>query len=96
MMDLPAEAAQVGAEKFLAAVKEGLGRGAAGAKVTGDTPVKLGNVAGREFTLEMAGKGTAKSRVYVSGTKMYELTVGPVTAENEKDAKKFFDSFKIK
>ncbi len=64
----------------------------AGGKVTEESDVKSGEVAGKEYRIE-SGKSVAKARVFVSGTKVLFLRVaGTKERVDGEDAKTFLES----
>jgi len=67
----------------------------AGAKVTDEKKIMLGANPGREWTLSLPGKGTAKARLYLTGTRLYFVGAGPWPTMPQAEAEAFLDSFKV-
>src|SRR5262249_28671955 len=67
-----------------------------GSKIVKEDKIQVDKYEGREFTIEVAGKGTGKARVFFTENRLYEiLAAGPGDFHKSADAKKFFDSFKM-
>jgi hypothetical protein len=67
------------------------------AKVLADKDIKLGKVPGRAIDLEVPKLGVYRTHIYVTPTKLYQVTVlGPKDFVDGADVKKFFASFKLK
>jgi len=67
----------------------------AGAKVTEEKKITLGTNQGREWTISMPNKGTAKARMYLVGTRIFFVAAGPSPAIPEAEAQAFLNSFKV-
>jgi len=67
----------------------------AGAKVTEEKKITLGSDEGREWTVSIPGKGTAKARMYLSGTRLFFAGSGPSPAIPEAEALAFLNSFRV-
>jgi uncharacterized protein (TIGR03067 family) len=87
-------AVKAGPEAAFTNAKAGL-QGAPGVKLLSEEKIMLGANPGREWTLSIPSFGTKKVRIYLVGKRMFSVEAGPVTKENESNAKTFFDSFKV-
>src|SRR5262249_40550738 len=72
----------------------GLGEGA---KVLSEKKITLGDLVGRDWTIDCPKKGS-KARAYhfLAGSRLYQVAAsGITTPAHEEDAKKFVESFRI-
>jgi uncharacterized protein (TIGR03067 family) len=65
------------------------------AKIKDENKITLGTHPGREWIIDLPGKGIVKVRVYIVGKQLFQLTAGPTPAIPEADVKTFFNSFKL-
>ncbi|HTU18305.1 MAG TPA: hypothetical protein VMG10_09630 [Gemmataceae bacterium] len=95
--DYPQSAMGAGADILLEGAKTGLKAFTKGAKITKETKIKYGDHPGREWTIiDMAGKGSMKSRVYLVKNRLIQLAVGSgIGKVADKDVQTFFESFKL-
>src|SRR5262249_47279744 len=66
-----------------------------GAKVTEEKKITLGSDPGREWTISLPGKGTARARMYLTGNRLYFVGAGASPGMPEAEALAFLDSFKV-
>jgi hypothetical protein len=92
--EMPAAALKDGADQLLGGVKVGL-TAVSGTKVVSEEKITLGSHPGREFVITTPKVGTRKIRAYLVGSRLFTLEANPVNADNEKDFKTFFDSFRV-
>jgi hypothetical protein len=63
--------------------------------VTADSDIKLGKMAGKEYVMDAGKTNRAKLRIYVTGPRVYMISmIGPKAQVEGENAKLFFDSYK--
>jgi hypothetical protein len=94
--DVPELAGQpVDVEKGLDGSRDGILANMPGSKLLEEKKISLDGFPGRELTIEVPGKGTARWRVYMVKPRLYQVVAfGPKDITGLAEADKFFDSFK--
>jgi hypothetical protein len=83
------------AEQFIQRQHEELA-GNRGGKLLDEKDVAAGPSKGKEFTVEVPGRGTARIRFLAAGRRLYKLTaLGKTHPPDPAETAKFFDSFQI-
>lgn len=83
-------------EKVLDGARDGALRNSRGAKLDGETKIKLGEHPGRELHMDMAGRGKMLVRIFLVKNRLYQTLVGgkDVTYD-DKDVRTFVESLKL-
>jgi uncharacterized protein (TIGR03067 family) len=94
--DLPQAVPANQLNTFFAGMKSTIPKGfGPTASVTAESSVTLGSHPGREWVITIPGKGSARVRVYLAGSRTFAVSVAPSDGIPDKDIKTFFDSFKL-
>jgi hypothetical protein len=94
--NLPSGGPQLTNEQRFEGAKQGLLANTPGGKFVKEEKIMLANkYEGRDFTVDVAGKGTMRIRVYLVESRLYELIAASGQGAASSDATKFFDSFKL-
>jgi hypothetical protein len=95
--DYPAGVTQQGTpDQILDGARQGAVQNVPGAKLLAEKKVSVGDVPGREITMDLGTAGQGRFRFFLAGSRLYQLGV---TGTGEKvtsaDAERFFNSFRI-
>lgn len=95
--DYPDAVLKGGADNILDGAKAGVTGSLKGAKISSESKIKFQGHPGRVWTIDIAGKGTMKARVFLVKNRLIQLLAGSESgkAVEEKDVQAFFDSFKL-
>jgi hypothetical protein len=81
---------------FLEGSKSGMGGFAKGAKITSESKITVEGHPGREWKIDVDGKGNLTARVLLVKTRLFILIAGGDTGKvSDKDIQTFFESFQL-
>jgi hypothetical protein len=94
---IPPAIAATGADKVFESVKVGAAAGfGKDAKITSESKIKFESHSGREWTIDIPGKGSVKARVFLIKNRYCQLMAGGSPDKvPAKDIQAFFDSFRL-
>ncbi|MGH7171603.1 MAG: hypothetical protein ACRELG_15105, partial [Gemmataceae bacterium] len=94
--DYPVAILAAGTDKLFAGAKVGATAFVPGAKIIGESKIKVEGHPGREWTMDVPGQGGLKMRVFLVKNRLYQLVAGGNPKKvAQKDIQAFFDSFKL-
>lgn len=94
--DYPPAVVAGGADRVLDGAKSGVSAFVKDAKITHESKIKVAGNPGREWTIDLAGKGSMRVRVFLVKNRIIQLLAGSETGKvSDKDIQTFFDSFKL-
>jgi WD40 repeat protein len=96
-IDFPPVVRQVqGPDGILRLARDDALQSSKGGEILSEHAINLGNASGREIATSVSGMGKAVNRYFVSGNRLYAVTVVMPTHDSTwADATRFFDSFRI-